>query len=385
MATLASTIPSPQSENQLLVCSWVVVVLVTLLTTTGCSNQTSKATAATATEVEVADVEQRDVPIYFEWIGTLDGFVNADIKAQVSGYLLEQAYTGGFVREEGSAALSNRSTAVSGGVGTGARPASAVSKDSWSRREPQLAQAEAQVAVAEANQRRTQLDVDRYTPLGAAAGHHAAGPGQRDAEQSGREGAGAVGAGASGDRQGADHRGQRRGSIGEGRRRNGADQPGIHPAHLADRRYPGHRAAAGGCAGESGEPDHHHRVDARSDQGLFHGQRAGISRLSQALLDAGHPGRGAEAVAAGAHFGGWDCLSAKWDFLLCGSPGRRQDRRHPGRGTVPESGKHLAARPIRQGPHGASECNRARCWCRNAPSSSCRAAIRSPWWMATTK
>jgi len=45
-------------------------------------------------------VEQKDVPIYGEWIGTLDGMVNADIKAQVSGYLLKQDYTeGSFVRK----------------------------------------------------------------------------------------------------------------------------------------------------------------------------------------------------------------------------------------------------------------------------------------------
>src|ERR1700688_3628335 len=37
--------------------------------------------------VEVATVEQRDVPVYGEWIGTLTGQVNADVKAQVTGYL----------------------------------------------------------------------------------------------------------------------------------------------------------------------------------------------------------------------------------------------------------------------------------------------------------
>ena len=42
--------------------------------------------------VEVAQVEQRDVPIYGEWIGTLTGQVNADVKAQVTGYLLTQNY-----------------------------------------------------------------------------------------------------------------------------------------------------------------------------------------------------------------------------------------------------------------------------------------------------
>ena len=46
-------------------------------------------------EVMVAQVEQRDVPIYGEWIGTLDGLVNADVRAQVTGYLVRQDYKEG--------------------------------------------------------------------------------------------------------------------------------------------------------------------------------------------------------------------------------------------------------------------------------------------------
>src|SRR6266516_5478715 len=46
-------------------------------------------------EVGVVQVQQKDVPIYSEWIGTLDGMVNAEIKAQVSGYLLRTDYTEG--------------------------------------------------------------------------------------------------------------------------------------------------------------------------------------------------------------------------------------------------------------------------------------------------
>jgi hypothetical protein len=41
-------------------------------------------------EVMVTQVQQKDVAIYSEWIGTLDGLVNANVKAQVTGYLLEQ-------------------------------------------------------------------------------------------------------------------------------------------------------------------------------------------------------------------------------------------------------------------------------------------------------
>jgi membrane fusion protein (multidrug efflux system) len=49
--------------------------------------------------VEVATAIQKDVPITREWIGTLDGFVNADIRPQVTGYVLRQVYKEGtFVR-----------------------------------------------------------------------------------------------------------------------------------------------------------------------------------------------------------------------------------------------------------------------------------------------
>ena len=51
-------------------------------------------------DVEVVPVEQKSVPIYGEWIGTLDGFSNADVRAQVTGYLQRQAYQeGAFVKK----------------------------------------------------------------------------------------------------------------------------------------------------------------------------------------------------------------------------------------------------------------------------------------------
>jgi len=51
--------------------------------------------AAGPPTVEVVAVEQKDVPIYREWVGSLEGNVNATISAQVSGYLLRQDYTEG--------------------------------------------------------------------------------------------------------------------------------------------------------------------------------------------------------------------------------------------------------------------------------------------------
>ena len=52
----------------------------------------SGAQPGSSPDVEVVQVEQKDVPIFGEWIGTLDGFTNADVRAQVAGYLLRQGY-----------------------------------------------------------------------------------------------------------------------------------------------------------------------------------------------------------------------------------------------------------------------------------------------------
>src|SRR5580700_1473003 len=52
-------------------------------------------------EVLVAAVEQKDLPIEREWVGTLDGLVNAAIKAEVTGYLLRQEYSEGSLVHKG--------------------------------------------------------------------------------------------------------------------------------------------------------------------------------------------------------------------------------------------------------------------------------------------
>jgi membrane fusion protein (multidrug efflux system) len=53
--------------------------------------------------VEVAPVIQKDVPIVREWIGTLEGFVNAEIRPQIEGYLLKRVYQEGFLVRSGEA------------------------------------------------------------------------------------------------------------------------------------------------------------------------------------------------------------------------------------------------------------------------------------------
>ncbi|MCG6537132.1 MAG: efflux RND transporter periplasmic adaptor subunit, partial [Syntrophales bacterium LBB04] len=65
----------------------------------GC-NREQKSNNPTPPTVQVADVAQKDVPMYSEWIGTTDGMVNAVIRAQVQGYLIKQNYhEGDFVKK----------------------------------------------------------------------------------------------------------------------------------------------------------------------------------------------------------------------------------------------------------------------------------------------
>jgi RND family efflux transporter MFP subunit len=134
---------------------WAIVGLlaVVLLVVTARSKPAPAGKRAAPPAVEVTAVGQKDVPIYGEWIGTLDGLVNADVKAQVTGYVLRQDYREGSFVKKGQVLFE-----------IDPRPFQAA----LDQAEGQLAQAEAQLANAEANQVRTQLDVDRYTPLAKA-------------------------------------------------------------------------------------------------------------------------------------------------------------------------------------------------------------------------
>lgn len=68
--------------------------LISLVSIAAC-RKTAEPPAAPPPTVQVVAVEQADVPIYREWIGTLDGFVNADIRPQVEGYVRKQSYREG--------------------------------------------------------------------------------------------------------------------------------------------------------------------------------------------------------------------------------------------------------------------------------------------------
>jgi RND family efflux transporter MFP subunit len=139
---------------------------IAMLMTVACATSTSAAGAPGPPEVEVSKVVERDVPTYREWIGTLDGLVNAAIKAQVSGYLLTQNYTEGSYVRKGQLMFQIDPRPFQAAADQ-ARGQLAQANGQLAQSRAQLLQAQAQLTGAEANQRRTQLDQDRYTPLAA--------------------------------------------------------------------------------------------------------------------------------------------------------------------------------------------------------------------------
>jgi membrane fusion protein (multidrug efflux system) len=109
----------------------------------GCGK--APAAAAQPAEVQVVPVVQKDVPLVREWVGTLDGFVDAQIRAQVSGYLVKRDYQEGAFVKKGDVLFE-----------IDPRPFAAA-----------LAQSRAMFAQAKAQLGKAELDVARDTPLAA--------------------------------------------------------------------------------------------------------------------------------------------------------------------------------------------------------------------------
>jgi len=96
-------------------------------------------------KVKVVKAEQTDVPLTGEWVGTLDGYVNAQIQPQANGYLIRQDYREGSEVEKGQVLFE-----------IDPRPFQAALEEAQGT----LGQAQAQLALAEIN-------VNRDTPLAA--------------------------------------------------------------------------------------------------------------------------------------------------------------------------------------------------------------------------
>jgi len=145
LSELASKGTKGKSKSSLETWSLLACVVLMVFATQGCGTKSVSAAAPPPPSVQVAPVLQQDIPIYHEWISTLDGYVNAVIQPQVSGYLIRQDY------QEGAVVRKNQIL-----FKIDPRPFQAI-----------LDQAKAQLAQAEAQQGKTQLDVQRDTPLAA--------------------------------------------------------------------------------------------------------------------------------------------------------------------------------------------------------------------------
>jgi RND family efflux transporter MFP subunit len=153
-----------QFKNRMAMFAAALLLGAGALSTISCVRTTTAASAPAPAEVEVAVVEQKDIPIRREWIGTLDGMVNAAIKAQVTGYLLTQNYAeGSFVRKgQLLFEIDPRSlqAAADQAIGQLAQANAQLAQASAG-----LVQSQAQLLSAEANQRKAQMDEERYIPL----------------------------------------------------------------------------------------------------------------------------------------------------------------------------------------------------------------------------
>jgi membrane fusion protein (multidrug efflux system) len=112
-----------------------------MLAATGCKPE--GAAKPPPPKVRVLTISPRDVPIYQQWIGTLDGYPNANIRAQVTGYLMKQDYLEGSKVKQGALLFE-----------IDPRPFQAVLDQALAKQ----AQDQAMVGMME-------LDVKRYTPL----------------------------------------------------------------------------------------------------------------------------------------------------------------------------------------------------------------------------
>jgi membrane fusion protein, multidrug efflux system len=129
---------TPKTNAKTMAPVWGAVLLLLL---SGCNPRST--TAPIPPSVEVTPVTRGNVPIYQEWIGTLDGAVNAQIRAQVSGYLVAQDYQDGERVKKGELLFE-------------------IDPRSF---QATLDQAQGVLSQAEARSAKTELDVNRYAPL----------------------------------------------------------------------------------------------------------------------------------------------------------------------------------------------------------------------------
>jgi RND family efflux transporter MFP subunit len=141
-ATVENALAIRHSRTGMLVLSACFLSMMPTLALTGCV-RTQAAIRLPDTDVLVAAPIQRDVAVHSEWVATTDGYVNAEIRPQVSGYIIRQDYKEGAFVHKGDVLFE-----------IDPRPFQAA-----------LDHANADLAQAEAQLGKSKIDVERDTPL----------------------------------------------------------------------------------------------------------------------------------------------------------------------------------------------------------------------------
>ncbi|WP_051670141.1 efflux RND transporter periplasmic adaptor subunit [Bryobacter aggregatus] len=145
-------------------CALTLLLCVALLNSCGAKNAAAGAPQMPPPEVEVASVAQEDVQVRNEWVATIDGNVNAQIQAQVMGYLIKQQYQeGAFVRKD--QILFEIDPRPFQAVVDQTAGQLAQAEGQVAQAESQVTQAESQVAQAAAQLAKAEQDVKRDSPL----------------------------------------------------------------------------------------------------------------------------------------------------------------------------------------------------------------------------
>ena len=129
------------------------MLLIAVVLVSGCGKAPASTGPPQALPVSVVQVEPADVPVSNEWVGVLDGYVNAQIQPQANGYLIKQNYREGAQVAKGQILFE-----------IDPRPFQAA----LDQAKGQLAQAKGQVLQAQAQLGLAEINVKRDTPLAQA-------------------------------------------------------------------------------------------------------------------------------------------------------------------------------------------------------------------------
>jgi RND family efflux transporter MFP subunit len=154
----------------------LIVVIAALAA--GCGDTSRAAGPSPPPSVRIESVVEQDVPISSEWVATLVGYINAQIRARVSGHLVSQDYREGSLVKTGDLLFqvdprpfqtavdqADAKLRLAESQVSQAQAQVSASQAQVEQAGATVAQGEAQVKRAEATQRQTELDVARYTPL----------------------------------------------------------------------------------------------------------------------------------------------------------------------------------------------------------------------------